>query len=613
MASNIAPGAEYKHHRPLPSIIASHTVPDIPENSIVIGVCGVIPTEEALIDENDGWFMSDFCAFNYLLKGIRSHQTWITAASEESFLRFIDEHPEYKPGFLHGNPYKDRKVVFSRALVEQKELTPFCVRSRILGGNLRANPPFLQQVSQPKAIVKEFEERLHQAVAASELWTPRRPIVILIFGHGTESLGVYLDYSKKAADEQALFAFSSIKKIIPEDISTSVITTSCYSGGWAIQKDLNKTALTAGGPLLDNDGEQGRPNSLSWNISASIGRACGSVFATTLIKNLISSSSPLCGDPSLVDESESLQVARLSDQQTETYNAFCCNIVSNLQDRVTKLYDYHDFRFAAQDDDWAQSWLGRIGLPLSHFETRWKRLGEYVSTMPNSLANQDPLNQLDTYQAAENQEGFISALEESMRGRLSVAPVAPSSLRLQRPTHSHTALAKTLRIKAWLLATSCPGEMTSGFNLRLRGQLLRYAEGRPSTTAYSDALEKEIVYRVDVSTFVDNIVRSYNLPRSQGKSLLDWDYYLWACIISTSSEQAKAHKERVEIICKALVDAGLDFAPALKHVHFFERGHKYLAACISISPLSITQANTLIQEIAQGYGHEQETLRSELA
>lgn len=71
--------------------------------------------------------MSDFCAMNYLLKGIGTKQTWVTASSEASFLHFFDAHPEFQPGFLHGNPYQDRKVVFSKSLIENDELTPFTV------------------------------------------------------------------------------------------------------------------------------------------------------------------------------------------------------------------------------------------------------------------------------------------------------------------------------------------------------------------------------------------------------------------------------------------------------------------------------------------------------
>lgn len=125
MASNLAEGAAFKRRRVLPSLIPSHTLPDISNEAIIIGVCGVGAGFSA---KCDGWFLSDYFAFNYLLKGRGHHQTWITASSEADFIAFIEEDPgHHQPGFLHGSPYNDRKIVFNRSLVEKQEFTPFTV------------------------------------------------------------------------------------------------------------------------------------------------------------------------------------------------------------------------------------------------------------------------------------------------------------------------------------------------------------------------------------------------------------------------------------------------------------------------------------------------------
>jgi hypothetical protein len=125
--ANLVPGAAYHGRKTLSPLIPSHTIPDIHQDTIILGVCGVQATQQCLVEDGDGWFMSDFFAFNYLLKDLGWQQVWIAADSEHSFLDFIKDHPQHEPGFLHGNPCNERKVVFSKGLVEQGNLTPLTV------------------------------------------------------------------------------------------------------------------------------------------------------------------------------------------------------------------------------------------------------------------------------------------------------------------------------------------------------------------------------------------------------------------------------------------------------------------------------------------------------
>ena len=125
--ANLVSGAAYHGRKTLPPLIPSRTIPDIHQDAIILGVCGVQATQQSLEVDGDGWFMSDFFAFNYLLKDQGLQQVWIAADSEHSFLDFFKDHPQHEPGFLHGNPCNERKVVFSKGLVEQGSLTPLTV------------------------------------------------------------------------------------------------------------------------------------------------------------------------------------------------------------------------------------------------------------------------------------------------------------------------------------------------------------------------------------------------------------------------------------------------------------------------------------------------------
>ncbi|KAL1906433.1 hypothetical protein Sste5344_007762 [Sporothrix stenoceras] len=74
------------------------------------------PTSISADPRDDGWFISDFYAFNYLLYGQGQSQVWLTAARPEALL-------EKYGNYLHGNPFQDRKVVLSKELLESNELT----------------------------------------------------------------------------------------------------------------------------------------------------------------------------------------------------------------------------------------------------------------------------------------------------------------------------------------------------------------------------------------------------------------------------------------------------------------------------------------------------------
>ncbi|KPM39171.1 hypothetical protein AK830_g7384 [Neonectria ditissima] len=576
MAHDLAPGAVYKNHRQLPSVIPTHTLPDIREDSIIIGVCGVPATEDALLREKDGWFMSDFCAFNFLLKGLGSKQTWMTASSEASFLEFISAHPEHEPGLLHGNPYNDRKVVFSESLLEKKELTAFTAHS-------------------PSDLVQKFLKELKDATSLAKTSMPPRPIVLLIFGHGTESLGVRVDYSKSFLSDapNELLMFRDINSAIASDIPTTIITTACYSGGWAIKPDVNMTILTAA-DACDPDASESSiepETSKSWNLSKSIGRACGSIFASTIIESLSASTSPLleAGSHLVEGVSQSLQPQAASSTQTETYNAFCHTILETLKERITRMPEQHVFCFSAQDDEWAQCWMARVGIPLEYFKARWDQLPVYVATMPNNYTNWNPTKIYDPTNSSDPGS-------ELLRGGISTKSMAlPLGLRgvgVGRNALDH--IRQSMRMVAWKLANSCPGDLQIGPNLRNRGVFLAYAGGENFSPEHEEALLDIIIYRDQVSTYVDYLVRLHGLPKAQGKTTLEWDRDWWGY-------RGNFRTQRWKDIAQEMHRHGPWWKRKGRAGEGFGRAQHYLMDCIYQSEFSISAARALIQEMAQNF------------
>ncbi|KAH6988995.1 hypothetical protein BKA56DRAFT_611282 [Ilyonectria sp. MPI-CAGE-AT-0026] len=193
-STNLTPGAVYEGHKHLPPIIPSHTLPKIEPDSIIIGACGV-RIQECL---DDNWLLSDFCAFNFLLKGLGKKQTWLSAVSEQDLIDVLAKNPELSPGFWHGNPCMDRKIVFDCRLVDQKELTLF-------------------SVCQSSELVSTLVTEVQAACA--------------------------LAANKYQFNEESLLRIDKLQAAIDPRANITLTTTACYSGGWAICPDLNKPTL----------------------------------------------------------------------------------------------------------------------------------------------------------------------------------------------------------------------------------------------------------------------------------------------------------------------------------------------------------------------------------
>ncbi|KAJ5970425.1 uncharacterized protein N7479_000343 [Penicillium vulpinum] len=102
----------------LPSTFVSSTVPCIFDNTVILAATH--PTVSTADPSDDGWFISDFYAFNYLLKGLGMHQTWITAADPR---KLVEKYGAY----LHSNPYEDRKVCLDKDMLDQQQITPVTI------------------------------------------------------------------------------------------------------------------------------------------------------------------------------------------------------------------------------------------------------------------------------------------------------------------------------------------------------------------------------------------------------------------------------------------------------------------------------------------------------
>jgi hypothetical protein len=456
----------------LPSMFISWTLPCIRKDTIIVGA-----THPAILNANpkhDGWFISDFYAFNYLLKGLGTEQKWLTAADPRSLIQ------NYGP-YLHGNPYEERRVCLDREMLEQDQLTPVTV-------------------VKSSEMIERF---LFEVKRASEL--ARRtdsPLLLLVFCHGLPNHHLLLNDGNR---KQGL-SIIRLKGVLEPGVSVTLVTTACYSGGWATTPDLNFATMAAAGDK--NHPVVGTSN--AWSISQSIGRSCGSVFASTMFQALSSPTSPLIDSSqtsSLSSHQETLQPDEPSDQQTLTYNSFCQSVWNTCENRVTRLWNFQHFMFSAKDDAWEYSWTGRTGIPLADFGARWALLKPFPTTGPQdkcALRNPNPANPTFAIQDPNKTGGGQNIVNEM------TDYIAHGKLKEMARTFHQTL----------------PGEWDWGQEVGFGGILRGFYEC-DQFTEEAPMFESAIRFRWEAALLADYLIEIFKLPVPNQEICIMWNRFSW--------------------------------------------------------------------------------------
>ena len=261
-------------------------IPHVSPSTHVIGVCGVgaHQTKEGTLASDptlDGWMISDFYLMNHLFRGMGKSQAWFTCHDPQVL---VDRFGEY----AHGNYYGERRIVLDAAQ--------------------RPDPATLK-IEEPcdllPKVLQYFESQFRVALNVNE------PVLICIFCHGQDSYGPdSKHYSLEIGGEgtyenEAVFPLlmlSDFSRLLDDNpgLNVCLLLTSCFSGGWTISpllqdqvKRSRVTIVTAAS--AENPSE-------SWAQTASLRRACGSLYASAIVKALESR------DSSLDEDQQTLQL-----------------------------------------------------------------------------------------------------------------------------------------------------------------------------------------------------------------------------------------------------------------------------------------------------------------
>ncbi|KAK1457600.1 hypothetical protein CCUS01_09714 [Colletotrichum cuscutae] len=528
-----------------PSFVTK-TPPNIDCNTVIVAVAS--PDLDAGIQSRDGWFLSDFYAFNYLFKGLGHSQTWLTAADPE---RLLETHGNY----LHGNPYQEQKVVLSSSLLQNGEITP-------------------PVVVEPQGMIDRFLNEVERA--SVEAAKNDRPLLILVFCHGLVDHRFLLD----AADDARGLKANRLREAIADGCRATILTSACYAEGWLV-KDLKGNNQH---PPSATPGEQ----SESWVLSPSASKlAYGSIFASSVIATLKSKGSPLFAAEDDGEENEekkasdgkeveTFQPDRPNEIQKGTYRSFRRSVLDACKGKLHRMAYDQGFCFSALDDQWSWPWIKRTGTPLAQFQSRWDSL-ETVKFSGDEAQRLfgDPDDSNDWAPPSQTSDTEVQKRMGELVYQQRVPPLAK------------------------LLLETCTGDWSKGWGNRDRGYLEQLATGvviPREESAYSDADPMEFIrYRLETAAMADRIVSLFQLPVPFGEScsMCDIDrFYVRA------GKESEGYSRRYSIVWSCLAK-DLFPVPGLIQGHQFARPFRYVVAAASMMPLSDEKLESLADEILE--------------
>ncbi|MCJ1407088.1 hypothetical protein MMC19_001158 [Ptychographa xylographoides] len=485
--------------------------PSVTNNTIIVAVCGPNDFKDNASPTNDGWFFSDFFLFYHLLKGTASKQIWMTCVKPEIL---VNKYKEY----VHGNPRLIRKVVLDAEMVAETQ-------------NIDVYPG------------KDLLERFLATIAgvSKEVKGTQRPILVLIFGHGRiDTFAITIGGAGEFSSCPALTIQKFKEAVIRHnpDPNIALFTTSCYGGGWVQSPYLNTTAMSG-----VNRGQE----LLSWPMTESLSRCCGSRFATGIAWALIKQE--IGGIQRTTDEGEDLR-------QSPTFASLVATIHQTLKEEVDPRESY-DISFSAKDDLWGTDYRERTGLPLASFQQRYNTLKDIPEGQHGSSSKSA------TIRFAESVNIFTPAAE----------------YRLKRMALEYTR--------------SMPGPGAAAKNHAVNYGCRNLLDDKTLSAQELESLSAALIYRLKTIT-----ARATEYKDRLGLVYLDChecDVWTYASNLPKNSERDVRYSEILHMVCiRELFDE-----PSTDEGHNFSKGYTYLAMVLTESKWSITQIEVALDGLAK--------------
>ncbi|KXH27105.1 hypothetical protein CNYM01_04379 [Colletotrichum nymphaeae SA-01] len=441
--------------------------------------------------------------------------------------------------YLHGSKFHGRKVVLSSSLLQKGEITQ-------------------PVVVEPSHIINRFLAEVERA--STEAAQNKCPLLLLVFCHGLNTHRFLLN----THDKDSGLTVTRLKEAIADRCRVTLLSTACYSAGWVATDISDASSLANIGPWQSPD---------SWQVSDNVSKdCCGLLFANSVMKTLESKESPLvaAGEKARArhwEDPDSLQPDDPIELQIDTYDNFRWAMLNVCQNKVHR-FDYEqNFNFSIQDDQWNWSWAMRTGAPLQHFQSRWGALETA------KFLNDDMVDRVEDLRPSNGGGSLTKALASRV-----------------------SSLAKSLLEMSPEVSWNCDwGADDHAYLIKLATSDVIPYYG----LIYPEVYPMEFLrYRFEAAAMADRIVSLFELPVPQGESCMKCDIINFGHRESCEP-QDRYKQELYWSVWQRLVYGKLYPFPTASQGPPFLRPLNYVAAAVSLKPLTIEEAESLVDEILQ--------------
>lgn len=345
----------------------------------------------------------------------------------------------------------------------------------------------------------------------------------------------------------------AVSEILSEfdGVQVTMLTTSCYSGGWAITPDLRDeigssriTVMTAAGS--DQVSE-------SWPKTNTLGRTDGSMYVSSVINVL------------------STRAAQTSEELLEKpmdTKEFSAAITSELLDVIDPRFGHtHSHAFNVQYDQWADLYTERTGIPLSHYAARLNGLREIP---PRALTNirldrSRTTEEMDTWETAHPGAAHVVMAASNYGGSL-------------------RAVRNVIRNSAKVYMKGLPGRDSLAPNHRPH-RLINECIHAPHLLkeAAWQTIWEQLHYRIGTMNLAEKFVRRVGILAPKA---CRWDKDEWL-----ESHRKSDVGETASVFHRAVLDTGL-IPPASNSHNKYEKALWYIAAMCAESGLPRAEIQT---------------------
>ena len=304
---------------------------DVLVKTRVVAVYRITDIRGCASPKRDKQFVSDFYLFNHLLcKALVANQTQLTSCEPKDLVK---EYTRY----AHSNPFGERRVVLEKQLLNAIYALGTL---RVIAPNVLLDRFLVTVKEECKATVKNNQN-----------------VLLLVFRHkdnSTYKVTIRSNAVKTFYENTApQLKINWLKLVVSKKAQCTLLITSCYSSGQAMQPDLNLTIIAATGP---------KNKSLLQNKSSSL-RYLGLIVALAICKAIFETK---------LKDTKNIRKPRMDNkeqQDTETYAEIGYLIYDHLK-QTNRIHDKHHISFAAQDNKQTKAQRACTSIPLLFFKQR---------------------------------------------------------------------------------------------------------------------------------------------------------------------------------------------------------------------------------------------------